>query len=68
MTMYKINAVLDVPSGQDTDGYSVYDFFTTDILALHSTPEAAQRVAEAGYRGRDQFGAGAVWEVVEVIL
>jgi hypothetical protein len=65
MKHFKIKAKLDAPAGTDTDGYSVYDYFTTDILGTYSTPDMAQEVAEVGYKGRDEFGVGVTWEIVE---
>lgn len=67
MTRYKINAQID-PKAENTEGYNVHDFFTTDLLAIYKTPEQAQEVAEAGYRGPDVDGVGCVWTIEEVIL
>ena len=66
MIQYKINAKLD--SSDNADESSVYDYFTTDILALHSTPQQAQEVAEVGYKGADADGVGCTWTIDEVIL
>lgn len=65
---FKINAKIDAPVRVNTDGYSVYDYFDTDILALYGSAEMAQEVAEAGYKGRDEFGVGCTWTIDEVIL
>jgi len=63
---YKVIATLNAPAGVDTEGYNVYDFFTTAIAsAVFHSREDAEQMAEVGYLGRDEFGVGCTWEVAE---
>lgn len=70
-TRYKINASIDYASAQragisNTDGYSVYDYFDTNIMDVYQSREMAAEVAESGYKGSDVDGVGCTWEIIEV--
>lgn len=60
---YKIVASIDA---EQTDGYSVYDYFSDGALdRLFKTREEAEDLAAASYRGPDVDGIGCSFAVVE---
>jgi len=63
---YRIVAEIDPPEGEGYDGYSVYDYFDTNITGFSSTREEAEEIASAGYKGPDVDGVGCTWRIVEV--
>ena len=59
--MYRIHAIGPLPKG-----YVNADYFIGDVLSREFDSRAeAEAAGRAAYKGRDRFGDGPEWEVVE---